>query len=531
MAIMFPKNISEYMPTESEKIVYEELRKQLPDTYMVFYSVEWSKEINGHRESSEADFIILNPNYGFLCLEVKGGSRIYIEDNEWFVEDNIYGARKLKRSPYKQAEESMYYFRDLYYKSAHIGYNGIYAAGVVFPFYNVENLSTQLSNREQECTIDSSKMANLPKAIHNIFKLRAGNQYGTNLYSSSEHEALVELIRKRIAISAAAGYLVKYISNQMDVINRVQDNYIYFLSNYKQFYIRGGAGTGKTWIAMKMAENDALEGKKVLFICKSKNLAKMIKDKLPENVEVKDLETKIKQIVTAPLSINYDNYDGVSNYVKNDVEKFDAIYVDEAQDFNEETAFVIRGLLKDERESKLGVFYDDVQKIRKECFGDAFMIDAKPFLLRENIRNTSNIYSYAMDNTELGQDVIRNPVEGPNPMKENIRDRKHLTQRLENLLKEYIIDEHLNTTSIVILFEDINQAKPYIDDGIAQWVFVTDHKPENNDEIYICSAFDYKGLEADMVIYIRSKNASKNMNYIAYTRAKYYLHELIINER
>ncbi|MBQ8464591.1 MAG: NERD domain-containing protein [Alphaproteobacteria bacterium] len=530
MAIMFPKNISEYMPTDSERFVYEELRKQLPDTYMVFYSVEWSKEINGHRESSEADFIITNPNYGFICLEVKGGSRIYIEDNEWFVEDSIYGARKLKRSPYKQAEESMYYFRDLYYKSAHIGYNGIYAAGVVFPFFNIENLSTQLSNRENECTIDASKMANLTKAIHNIFKLRAGNHYGTNLYSPSEHKALLELIRKRIAISAAAGYLVKYISNQMDVINRVQDNYIYFLSNYHQFYIRGGAGTGKTWIAMKMAKNDSLSGKKVLFICKSKYLAEMVRNKLPVDVEVKDLNSMIMQIVTNTSIINYETYEGLSNFIKDDIEKYDAIYVDEAQDFNEELAFIIRGLLRDENKSKLGVFYDDVQKIRKDCFGDAFMIDSKPFLLRENIRNTSNIYSYAMDNTELGQDVIRNPVEGPNPMKENIRDRKHLTQRLENLLKEYIIDEHLSTASIVILFEDMKQAKFYIDNEIAQWSFITDRKPENNKEIYVCSAFDYKGLEADMVIYVRSKEASRNINYIAYTRAKYYLHELIINE-
>ena len=528
---MFPKNISEYMPTESERIVYEELKKQLPDTYMVFYSVEWSKDVNGRRESSEADFIITNPNYGFICLEVKGGSRIYIEDNEWYVEDNVYGARKLKRSPYKQAEESMYYFRDLYYKNAHIGYNGIYAAGVVFPFYNIENLSTKLSNRENECTIDASKMANLSKSIHNIFKLRAGNHYGTNLYSPSEHEALLELIRKRIAISAAAGCLVKYISNQMDIINRVQDNYIYFISNYTQFYIRGGAGTGKTWIAMKMAEMDMLTGKKVLFICRSKYLAEMVREKISNNIEVKDLNSKIEQIVTNISLINYDTYEGISNFIKDDIEKYDSIYVDEAQDFNEELAFVIRGLLKDENKSKLGIFYDDVQKIREDCFGNAFMIDTSPFLLRENIRNTSNIYSYAMNNTELGQDVIRNPVEGPNPMKENIRDTKHLTQRLENLLKEYIINEHLDTSSIVILFENIEQAKLYIDNGIAQWKFITNRKPKDNNEIYVCSAFDYKGLEADMVIYVRSKNASKNINYIAYTRAKYYLHELIINER
>ena len=55
MAIMYPKNISEYIPTESEKLVYNELKKQLPDSYEVFYSVEWSKDNSGKMKKSEAD--------------------------------------------------------------------------------------------------------------------------------------------------------------------------------------------------------------------------------------------------------------------------------------------------------------------------------------------------------------------------------------------------------------------------------------------------------------------------------------------
>ena len=39
MANMYPKNINEYMPTDSERIVYQELKNQLPDSFDVFYSV------------------------------------------------------------------------------------------------------------------------------------------------------------------------------------------------------------------------------------------------------------------------------------------------------------------------------------------------------------------------------------------------------------------------------------------------------------------------------------------------------------
>lgn len=46
-------------------------------------------------------------------------------------------------------------------------------------------------------------------------------------------------------MAAAAGALVKFKEKQLDEVNRAQDNYIYFLSNIRQFYVRGGAGTGK----------------------------------------------------------------------------------------------------------------------------------------------------------------------------------------------------------------------------------------------------------------------------------------------
>ena len=525
MAIMYPKNINEYMPTYSERLVYDELKKQLPDSYVVFYSVEWSRDNNGKMEKSEADFVVTHPDYGYVCLEVKGGRRLFVQDGDWFLEDDVE-TRKLKRSPYTQAEESMYFFKDAYRKSANISYKGIAASGVIFPFFNVGSIATEISNRQSECTIDATKMQNLLASIKAMFKTWGGSKFGVSMYSKSEHEALMELIKKRIAISAAAGALVKYKEQQLDMINRVQDNYIQFISNYHQFYLRGGAGTGKTWIAMKMAKKEASDGKKVLITCCSKPLAKFIREAVPEEVEVDDIESLLSKIVNDFETIDKSTYAGVLSKVKDEIPKYDAIFIDEAQDLCEEVACVIKLLLKDEKESTIGIFYDDVQKIQEESFGDAFMIDFPPFLLRENIRNTANIYHYAMENTNLGTDVIRNPVEGPNPAKEKIIDKKHLTQRLGNLLKEFVVDEELSNKSIVILFDDIEEAKDYIENGLAQWRF-TFEEPKEDNEIQISRAFDYKGLEADMVIYIHDANASQNINYIAYTRAKYYLYELI----
>ncbi len=506
MAIMYPKNINVLDPEDSELEVYNQLKRQLDDSYTVFYSVEWNrKRKNGSLEKSEADFIVANPKYGFLCLEVKGGSSIDISpEGIWTLHTGKYGDRILDRSPYKQAEDSMYYFKDKYKKEYNIDYSGLFGAGAIFPFYVLPQAES-ISNRDSICTIESSDMNNLVAQIKGMFKAWGGIRFGRNRYSLQEHDFFLDMIRKRTAMAAAAGALVKFKEKQLDEVNRVQDNYIYFLSNIRQFYMRGGAGTGKTWIALKMANREAAKGGRVLLTCKSPSLASTLQDMSTENVEVFDLE-RLKE-----------------NGIK---WQYDAIFVDEAQDFSEEDAFNLKLYLKDEKQSRLGVFYDDVQKVRAESFGDAFMIEMPPFLLHENIRNTSNIYKYAMNETELGQDVITNPVEGPAPKSENIAGTKKLTQRLNNLLKEYLVDEHLQASSMVILVDDLDDFMNLFPEGLAKWKFV--NQPKEEDEIKVSSVVNFKGLESDMVIYIHKNDISQNLNYIAYTRAKYYLIELVL---
>lgn len=505
---MFPKNINELDPQDSELEVYNQFKMQLDDSYTVFYSVEWNrKRKDGSLEKSESDFIVASPRYGFLCLEVKGGAGMRIDGEQWTLLDPIHGDRKLTRSPYKQAEESMYYFKDKFNSEYHQQYGGLFGAGVIFPFYSLPGVEA-VSNRDKVCTIETQDMDNLDKKIRDMFKAWGGSRYGRNQYLNDNHEFFLDMIRKRSAMAAAAGALVKFKEKQLVTVNRVQDNYIYLISKIRQFYMRGGAGTGKTWIAIKMANAEAKNGGKVLLTCKSKPLSTVMKSETVDNVDVIDLE-----------SLRCKALQGT----------YDAIFVDEAQDFSDEDAFNLKMYLKDEKKSRLGVFYDDIQKVREESFGDAFMIDTPPLLLHENIRNTANIYKYATQETELGMDVITNPVEGPSPKSENIIEIKKLTPRLNNLLKEYLIDESLNTTSLVILVDNIDWFINQYPDGIAKWKFV-ERLAENDDEVRISSVFDFKGLESDMVIYIRHENVSQNINYIAYTRAKYYLMELVLKK-
>ena len=80
---------------------------------------------------------------------------------------------------------------------------------------------------------------------------------------------------------------------------------------------------------------------------------------------------------------------------------------------------------------------------------------------------------------------------------------------------------------MVILVDDFDKFMDLFPEGIAKWKFVKESAKSEN-EIRVSSVVDYKGLESDMIIYIHKDDTSQNLNYIAYTRAKYYLIELVV---
>ena len=168
MAIMHPSDITRRKHVKSEESFFNACRDQLSDKYHVFFSVRWYSEEDGKRIDSECDFLIFNPDYGFLCVECKGGNGIYVDDNDtWFLEE-YGGDRKLRCSPYKQAEESMRFFKRYYEDELEIAYPGIYGNAVAFPKFAVSIPITVES--PLALTIDIKDMGNLQPKIVEIFR-------------------------------------------------------------------------------------------------------------------------------------------------------------------------------------------------------------------------------------------------------------------------------------------------------------------------------------------------------------------------
>ncbi len=69
--------------TGSERAVFEALRDRLPEPWEAFHATGFTERdpVTGTRDG-EIDFVLVHPDRGILCLEVKGGGEA-CRDGAW----------------------------------------------------------------------------------------------------------------------------------------------------------------------------------------------------------------------------------------------------------------------------------------------------------------------------------------------------------------------------------------------------------------------------------------------------------------
>ena len=533
MAIMHPASILESAHVYSEVKFYKELKKQLSDKYHVFYSVRQYTLKDGVREDSECDFLIFNPDYGFLCIECKGGKGIYVDDDgTWFLEE-YGGDRKLRCSPYKQAEESMRFFKRYYEDELETEYPGIYGNAVAFPKFAVSEPITVES--PLELTIDIDDMKNLQSRIVEIFRYFNVKRGGhASFMSPDAQKKFIGLINKRVAISIAAGALIEDKERELAEINQTQDVVIDLLTHYPRAFIIGGAGTGKTWIGIKKIRRCVLSGKRPLYLCYNETLAARVKEHIGTGeVDVYSID-KFAEIIlgaaceTAPVVNGCREYANLLDRLPK-VQQYDLVIVDEAQDFTEDWAYCTNLFVKEN--GSLYVFYDESQNVFSRDFGDKFFIDSKPFVLRYNIRNTSNIYRYTLERTSLGKDTLVNQIEGVEPDIRKFTRRQAVISFVDSVVNKLINKEGVSPDKIVVLSNQKREQSALSGvDCIGGYPLITLSETTLSG-VAFATVEEFKGLEADIVIFINHTYAGeartediRAIQYTALTRARFYLY-------
>ena len=536
MAIMHPSGIPEGSCPYSEEKFFSACKEQLPEKCHVFYSVRWyTTNHDGVREDSECDFLIVHPNYGFLCVEVKGGTGMRVEDGAWYLTDR-YGERRLHRSPYAQAEASMRFFKKYYEDETEKQFTGTYGCAAAFPNYDLP--AALHVSAPKEMTIDHADMDNLSKRITEIFQyFQTRRQIGSAFLSGHTRDLFLRLVNKRVALSISSGALLPDKARELDRINVVQDAVIDLLTHYPRAFIVGGAGTGKTWIGFKKILRCIQAGGRALYLCYNKALADYASTVLADARAACHTMDSLAVALLKQAALTAVEKDGCREYSAlleklPSLPKYDLVVVDEGQDFTEDWAYCANLLCKDE--GALYVLYDRAQNIFARSFGEKFFIDGEPFVLRYNIRNTANIYRYAQEQTALGLDTVANRVEGVAPEHRRFSRRAEAVHFIDATVHKLVNREGIAPDKIVILS---NRRKEH--SILAETATVGGHAIRDtrggaaSEGIAYRTIQGFKGLESDIVIYIhhtyRNEPQTERLRatlYTAQTRARFYLYRL-----
>lgn len=338
-----------------ENKVIQALKQQLPDDWIVMPSVMWTLEKNGYVRDGEADIVVLVPEFGLVVVEVKGSREFQVsESGIWQRKLPDGGWLDLKESPPEQATRNMHdLISALNVKQGWSSFPGFYSYLVVYP----QGKTASLPHMFDESTIATHRhMKQLKPRIINSLERRMDGKSSTR-FTTSVIESIVDQLKDR-------KFHVQKVDTEEDVSNdlnkieqltRQQFASLKGLFQLPNIAIIGPAGSGKTVLAMWRLKALAEQGKRAIYVCYNRTLSESLRLNNPEHSEY------IWNIDKLFLELCSENRNGAGNtefhreilpgYVMDKshiLNKYDAIIVDEGQDFSEEQVIALLELKKEE---------------------------------------------------------------------------------------------------------------------------------------------------------------------------------------
>ena len=540
MAKIYPERLHESIlnnPKRSAERKFYEAASQLSNKFTVFYSVAWQSvnPYSGARDG-EADFVIAHPDLGLMVIEVKGGG-IGFDGNsgEWSSTDRG-GNTHIIKDPIEQARSSKY---ELVKKLEDIpGWDDRWLATahtVSFPdiFWDRNLIKPDLS---PEIVIDANSLNELENTITQAFRYYAGGTSGGLGYDRLE---MVEnLLARSFQIKTPLGVELTFEDERLIELTERQMMILDYLGNRRRAAIRGCAGSGKTMLAIEKARQLADQGFEVLLTCFNYALANYLSQIVPEGVSVFHFHGLCREMGNEagfqirPIQDQTEFFDSVlPNVMLEAIDKlgpqFDAIIVDEGQDFKENWWLPLISLLRDQDLGILFAFYDDNQNLYQGFDNIPGVIDEAPFPLIDNCRNTQKIHQVVSTFHHDAQHLrCPGPIGKPPEIFEYV-DLKGQIRQLRQILHRLINEEHVDCRDIVILTPR-SQERTELKDGmdIANFTLCSKETQIRN-HVQVSSVHTFKGLESRVVILAEidpeASHLLDSVLYVGCSRARTYL--------
>ena len=413
MARMIPATLS--LKTESrgaEENLFHALRDSLDNSYTIFHSFDLlARNLQRSLIDVEIDFLIFSHKQGLLSLEVKGGI-IKHDGEKWYQNNN-----PLDESPYKQAERNKYAISTHLEKRLGKKLPMILGHAVCFPdvFTKMDTLTPEA---DEHITVTGNLIPHLDSVIPSILDNFKKDTHRS--LRNEESEAVRRTLMPEFEYGASLADMIGAAEQKIFRLTNEQCSFLDCLGERRQVLVKGCAGTGKTILALKKARELALDGKKVLLLCYNVPMGRL-------------LEKSTKDIKGDITAVNYHNFciqkleeagivlpehsdstfweievpDQFDQFLDKYPLTYDAIIVDEGQDFKESYWITIEKMLAPN--GYFYIFYDPDQNLYKSDL--QFPINEEPFVLKTNCRNARQICNALTSHITSGKAGGLKPLE------------------------------------------------------------------------------------------------------------------------
>jgi len=403
------------LQSRAEARFYEVCRDQLPAEVLVIYNAAWLyRDDRGRITEGEADFTLVSPTFGVLVVEVKGGGVTFNPGTGlWHSVDRNGQANPIK-DPFRQAQSERHAMR--HQIEGHAAWRqfggGKFPLGHAVVFPDIHDARPLVGpDRQRDIIGVNADLADLATWVGRA--MRFWQRPDDDPLGGRGARVVEDILRSPIDVRAVLRAAIDQAEAQRIRLTENQAKVLRIIGGRRRAVVSGGAGTGKTLLAVAKAKRLAEDGLTVLLLCYNRPLADSLAFALQGTPRIavhsyhQFCDQRAVQAAAAgrdvlqeakeghPSDFDQDHYDvhlpfalALSTEVLD--EKYDAVVIDEAQDFSDEYWFGIELLLRDQAAGHLFVFIDENQTIYPRRGG--IPIEDEPYHLTSNCRNTAPIH-------------------------------------------------------------------------------------------------------------------------------------------
>ncbi len=568
MARMIPPLIHPTVQSAAERKMFAVIQNALgTDDWVCLHSLALAR--HDAKRRGEVDFLLLTRK-GVFVLEVKGG-RITRRDGAWEF-TNRWGVTERKyESPYQQASGAMFSLeRDLkakFGKDHRLG-RLLFGYGVLFPDIEFDDYGTE---GDPAITYDLRDRTAAFTAFVGRVAAYSRQQDPTLRFAPTEKDIqeLADFLRGDFDRIPPLGARMDEVTGRLLELTREQYHVLdaYASPVFPRLVVQGGAGTGKTLLAVECAIREAQGSTgKTLFLCYNRLLAayldRVVRERAAEDkVEVWTVYALLNQLIKnsktfgpefakrregqpdeVVYGVLYPEYAGLA-VMEGESERYETIVVDEGQDFlSRPLLAVLDGLLAGGIEGGRWRVFCDVNnqgavygKYEAEAFADLLRL-GHSMVLPLNRRNSKEI---AQETTMLAVPKVPSVGVTPGLPVEYIWYDAPVDQpkRLKNLLYR-LYQDGVKAGRVTVLTPRslANSCLPKVSDPVLEPVTeqnVYDIVTGAHGSTTFSTVSSFKGLENDYIVLADVEHLDgdwwRSVIYVGMSRARAGLCVLVPN--